>query len=155
MKARVYFSLAGIVLLSGFLAPSCAHSIAERAKVDPIAEAGPRPIKNESPHVELKLSHTVVRPGFPVTAKAYGRGDLKGGWRCVYVQWATDETGWQGDGTPPGAQCGEEGETWIWTKGPFRFLSPGEHRVCIEAYTRRGWLIGTRTCETVNVVRLQ
>lgn len=154
-RARGLFSLAWIVALFGFLAPACSTSIRERAAIDPAKEAGPRPVNHESPHIEIKVDRTVIRPGQTVHVKAYGRGDLKGGWRCTSESWRGDG-GWQTEGTEAGAQCGDVGETWIWPTGPGRpytFVSPGEHQVCVEIHDRWGWIVGKQECVRVDVVR--
>lgn len=159
MRARAFGNLGMAWLLLGFLAPACSTAIKERAAIDPAKEAGPRPINRESPHVELKLSATVVRPGVTVFAKAYGRGDLKGGWRCTSQLWSDVEGGTLPlEGVPPRAPCGEVGETWIWPEGrgkQYRFTSPGQHEVCVTVHDRQGWVIGTRQCVPVNVVRTE
>jgi hypothetical protein len=153
--------LAAVVIVAGMAAPGCSTAAKKRAAYDPAREAGPRPIKNEAPHIELLLNGKpmlVLRPGAPILAKAYGRGELRGGWKCLAVLWRTDETGWQHTGTEPGAQCGDVAETWIWPEDagrPYRFTSPGSHEVCVQVYTRQGWLVGREQCARVEIVRQQ
>lgn len=153
----VRLSTVGLIL-TGFLLPACASHQKAQASRDKRQEAGPRPIKNESPHIEVTVNGkdtVLVRPGQLVLAKAYGRGELRGGWKCLAVLWRTDESGWQHTGTEPGAQCGDVDETWVWPEDagrPYRFARPGPHEVCVQVYTRQGWLVGRETCARVEVV---
>lgn len=141
------------MICAGFFAPACSTAVKERAAIDPAREAGPRPVNHESPHVEIKADRTNVLPGRSVLVKGYGRGDLKGGWRCLSQVWCDDETGCHTEGVPPGAQCGELGETWIWPEGPgrpYRF-GPGEHAVCLAVYDHHGWIVGSKQCVRIDV----
>lgn len=121
-------------------------------------ETRPDVLRDESPHIELKLSHPLVRPGQLVFARAYGRGKLNGGWVCTYQLWRSDESSWQGTGTEPKAECGEVYETWIWPSAPGRqysFTTSGMHEVCVQVYDRKGLIIGRQQCAPVEVVSLQ
>lgn len=114
----------------------------------------PNAIRGEAPHIKIKVDKPLIRPGGRVFAKAYGRGELRGGWICTRQLWRTDESPWRETGASAGAQCGEQAESWIWPDGvgrEYRFPTPGPHEVCVEVYTRQGWLIG-RDCARVDVV---
>lgn len=144
--------LALVALVVATVPPACATG--PHAQV----ETRPNELRGEAPHIELKLSATNVMPGRKVYAKAYGRGDLRGGWRCTAQSWRGDG-GWLTDGHQADTPCAEIGETWIWPEGlgkEFVFTSPGEHEVCVAVHDRHGRLIGLRPeCVRLDVVRMQ
>lgn len=114
----------------------------------------PTLLRGEAPHVEIRVDRPIARVGQRVHVKAYGRGELRGGWSCTYQLWRTDESSWQGTGTEPKTQCGDVAESWIWPDGigrEYRFSRPGAHEVCVQVFDRHGWLIGRQMCARVDV----